>query len=65
MQNRWALPITGDDTEAKAKVAEFTNQIGYDAVDCGTLADSWKVEADTPIYVNAYVSEIPKGMTEE
>lgn len=62
-ENRWVLPITGDNTEAK--VEEFMDQIGYDAVVCGTLADSWKVEADTLIYVNAYVNEISKGMTEE
>ena len=48
--NRRALPIAGDDAHAKTTVAEFLNTIGYDSVDLGPLADSWKVERDTPSY---------------
>lgn len=48
--NRRALPIAGDDAHAKNTVAEFLNTIGYDSVDIGSLADSWKVERDTPAY---------------
>jgi 8-hydroxy-5-deazaflavin:NADPH oxidoreductase len=58
--DRWSLPIAGDDSEAKAEVAKFMDTIGYDAVDCGTLAESWRMEANTPVYVLPYLSE-PQG----
>ena len=40
--DRSALPIAGDDEKAKAAVAEFLDSIGYDAVDAGSLAESWR-----------------------
>jgi predicted dinucleotide-binding enzyme len=63
--DRWALPIAGDDADAKAEVAKFMDVIGYDAVDCGTLADSWRIEPNTPVYVLPYVGEPPAEMTKE
>ncbi|MEU1301409.1 MULTISPECIES: NADPH-dependent F420 reductase [Streptomyces] len=48
---RSALPVTGNDAEAKAEVARFMDTIGYDAVDIGSLADSWRHEAGTPMNV--------------
>ncbi|MGW9132926.1 NADPH-dependent F420 reductase [Streptomyces sp. NPDC055681] len=62
---RSALPVTGDDAVAKAKVIRFMDTIGYDAVDIGSLTDSWRHEAGTPINVLPYVGEPPKGMTQE
>lgn len=47
---RRALPIAGDDDGAKALAAKFLNDLGYDAVDIGPLAESWRVERDTPAY---------------
>jgi len=47
---RRALPIAGDDAEAKVLVAEFHDSIGYDVVDGGTLADSWRFERAKPGY---------------
>jgi predicted dinucleotide-binding enzyme len=47
---RTALPIAGDDAAAKATVTQFLDAIGYDTVDVGTLADSWKFQPDTPAY---------------
>ncbi|PMS32637.1 hypothetical protein B0G57_12510 [Trinickia symbiotica] len=61
----WALPIAGDDDEAKALVSEFMERIGYEAVDCGRLADCWRIEADTPVYVLPYVGEMPSGLSKE
>lgn len=48
--DRRALPIAGDDAEAKQIVASFLDALGYDAVDVGALDDSWVVERDTPSY---------------
>ena len=47
---RRALPIAGDDAEAKAVAARFLDELGYDAVDIGGLDESWRVERDTPAY---------------
>lgn len=64
--DRSALPIAGDDTAAKAQVAALLDTLGYDAVDIGTLADSWRSEPNTPVYVQPYFAgEAPKGLDPE
>jgi predicted dinucleotide-binding enzyme len=52
--DRTALPIAGDDDKAKAVVAEFLDSIGYDIVDTGPLAESWRQDAGTPCYGAPY-----------
>ena len=52
--DRTALPIAGDDSAAKAAVTAYLDSIGYDAVDGGTLADSWHQEPNTPVYGAPY-----------
>ena len=63
--DRSALPIAGDDTAAKAQVAELLDVLGYDAVDIGTLADSWRSEPGTPVYVQPYLPAQPAGLDPE
>ncbi len=63
--NRTTLPIAGDDAEAKEKVAQFMDAIGYDAIDIGPLSESWRIEPGTPIYVWPYVPTIPDGLNEK
>jgi hypothetical protein len=53
---RTALPIAGDDADAKATVAEFLDAIGYDTVDQGPLAESWRCEPGAPAYGVIYMS---------
>ena len=48
--DRRALAIAGDDEQAKATVAELIDQIGFDVVDLGPVAESWRIETDTPGY---------------
>jgi predicted dinucleotide-binding enzyme len=55
--DRAALPIFGDAPDAKRAVTEFLDTIGYDAVDGGTLAESWRSERDAPVYVQPYRDE--------
>ncbi|WBB54236.1 NADPH-dependent F420 reductase [Verrucosispora sp. WMMD573] len=55
--DRSALPIAGDDPEAKATVTDFLDRIGYDTVDAGTLADSWRFQPDTPAYGVIYSAD--------
>jgi predicted dinucleotide-binding enzyme len=52
--DRSALPIAGDDEQAKAAVTAFLDSIGYDAVDAGPVAESWRQEPETPAYGTPY-----------
>lgn len=60
--DRSALPIAGDDAAAKAAVTAFLDSIGYDAVDDGVLADSWRQEPGSPVYAVPYGS-VPSRRT--
>ena len=53
---RSALPIAGDDAAAKETVTRFLDSIGYDTVDAGPLAESWRTQPDTPVYGAPYGS---------
>ncbi|WP_351235758.1 NAD(P)-binding domain-containing protein [Streptomyces sp. NPDC002133] len=59
--DRSALPIAGDSPEARASVAGLLDRLGYDAVDAGELADSWRFQRDTPAYVVPYAKN-PQGL---
>jgi hypothetical protein len=47
---RRAIPIAGDDPEAKRVVAGLLDDIGFDAFDAGTLAESRRLEPGSPVY---------------
>jgi len=49
---RLALPVSGDDPAHKAKVIGLLDELGFDAVDNGSLDDSWRHQPGTPAYVN-------------
>jgi len=55
--DRTALPIASDDDAAKAEAAELIGLLGFDTVDAGTLAESWRFEPETPAYVTIYFSD--------
>ena len=48
---RRALALAGDDPAAKKLVAGLYNEFGFDAVDIGGLAESWRVDAGQPAFV--------------
>jgi predicted dinucleotide-binding enzyme len=48
--DRMALPVAGDDEAAKRVVQDLIDQLGFDTVDAGTLADSWRQQPGTPVY---------------
>ena len=50
--DRLALPLAGDDAEAKAVVAGLYHQFGFDSVDAGSLSEGWRFERDRPAYCN-------------
>ena len=47
---RIALPVAGDAPEGKRTVMDLVDQIGFEPVDGGTLADSWRQQPGTPVY---------------
>lgn len=53
-EDRTALPIAGDNAAAKAAVTAYLDSIGYDAVDAGPVAESWRQEPGTPAYGTPY-----------
>lgn len=48
---RRALPIAGDDPTAKHVVTGLVDEIGFDVVDAGSLAQGWRFQRDTWAYV--------------
>jgi predicted dinucleotide-binding enzyme len=48
--DRLAVAIAGDDANTKALVAGLANDVGFDPVDAGSLADSWRQQPSTPAY---------------
>jgi 8-hydroxy-5-deazaflavin:NADPH oxidoreductase len=47
---RIALPVAGDDDAAKAVVMQLIDELGFDAVDAGSLDQSWRQQPGTPVY---------------
>lgn len=47
---RIALPVAGDNPHGKAIVSDLVNSTGFDALDAGSLGDSWRQQPGTPAY---------------
>jgi 8-hydroxy-5-deazaflavin:NADPH oxidoreductase len=57
-EERVGIPISGDDEQAKQTVAELIDQIGFDPVDAGTLAEGGrKHRPGTPAYTDGLPTE--------
>lgn len=54
---RIALPVSGDDADAKSLVMSLVDAIGFDGVDAGNLDDSWRQQPGTPVYCTDYDAE--------
>lgn len=48
--NRVALSVAGNEEEHKHIVQALINEIGFDAIDGGSLAESWRQQPGTPAY---------------
>lgn len=49
--DRIALPVAGDPQEARQKVMHLVDELGFDAMDAGSLEVSWRQQPGTPCYV--------------
>ena len=47
---RIALPVAGDEPEAKAIVMRLVDELGFDPVDAGGIDSSWRQQPGTPVY---------------
>lgn len=47
---RLALPVAGDDENAKRTVMRLVDDLGFDPIDAGGVDDSWRQQPDTPVY---------------
>ncbi|WP_216689040.1 NADPH-dependent F420 reductase [Hymenobacter siberiensis] len=50
MPGRISLPVAGDDAAAKQQVMALVDELGFDAVDDGSLHESWRQQPGTPYY---------------
>ncbi|MDA0147984.1 NADPH-dependent F420 reductase [Vibrio sp. LaRot3] len=48
--SRRALPVASDDQQAKQQIMALVDELGYDPIDGGSLADSWRYERSKPAY---------------
>lgn len=53
-RGRIALPVAGDDTQAKKIVMQLVNELGFDPVDAGGLDDSWRQQPGSPVYATDF-----------
>jgi hypothetical protein len=49
-EGRLAIPVASDDLAAKAIVMKLVDEIGFDAVDSGSLHDGRRQQPGTPVY---------------
>jgi hypothetical protein len=54
---RIALPIAGADGPGKKVVFDLIEDLGFDAVDAGTVEESWRQQPGTPVYGKDYGPE--------
>lgn len=54
---RSAVAIAGNDASAKTGASALIHTIGFDTVDVGSLADSWRIEPETSAYTWLYMAD--------
>jgi 8-hydroxy-5-deazaflavin:NADPH oxidoreductase len=55
--DRRALPIAGDDAEAKKVVTDLGDSFGYDVVDAGPLVEGRRFQPNTPAYGSRFTTD--------
>ncbi len=54
--DRVAIPVAGDVAEAKSKVMQLIESLGFDAVDAGGLDESWRQQPGSPCYTGDFTA---------
>jgi len=55
---RTALAVSGDEAKAKGKVSAIVDDLGFEPVDAGTLAESWRAEPESGAYTSIYAADL-------
>lgn len=58
---RIGLPVAGQPGTAKQRLLDLVNELGFDPVDGGELADSWRQQPGSPIYATDLGAEAIRG----
>ncbi|MBO0983340.1 NADPH-dependent F420 reductase [Rathayibacter sp. SD072] len=61
---RTALAVSGDDEQGKAAAAALVDDLGFEPVDAGTLAQSWRTEPESGAYTPLYAAD-PEGLAKD
>ncbi|MBZ5805187.1 MULTISPECIES: NADPH-dependent F420 reductase [Rhizobium] len=62
---RIAIAVAGNDQASKAVVIGLIDEIGFDAVDAGSLDDSWRQQPGSPVYVKDHdAAGVRQALTE-
>ena len=54
---RLAVPVAGDSAQSKQLVMRLVEDTGFDAVDAGTIAESWRLQFGTPAYATELTAD--------
>jgi predicted dinucleotide-binding enzyme len=54
--DRVAIPVAGDGADAKSKVMQLIESLGFDAVDAGSLDESWRQQPGSPCYTGDFTA---------
>lgn len=52
--DRRGIAVAGDDLPSKQQVTELVDEIGFDPVDIGALAESWRIQLGSPGWITNY-----------
>ncbi len=62
--DRSGLAVAADDDGAKAAVSALVDSLGFDPVDAGTLAESWRFEPESGAYTTIYAADLATFATD-
>src|SRR6195952_5341949 len=63
---RFGLPVAGDDPIAKQTVLGLVEELGFDAVDTGSIDESWRQQPGTAVYgADLQRDELEKALANE
>lgn len=54
---RIALSVAGDQPQTKAVVMALVDALGFDPLDAGNIAESWRFQPDTPVYLKDFPTD--------
>ena len=63
--DRRGIAVAGDDLPSKQQVTEFVDEVGFDPVDIGALAESWRIQLGSPGWITNYsAAQLREKITE-